>query len=236
MLISTKDLNGIRIAATDGEIGRIKDFYFDDLNWVVRYLVVDTGTWLTGRLVLLSPHALGRFDQSAGVLHMNLSKAQIEKSPPIESHLPVSRQYEVEYYRYYGWPTYWDGGAMWGMGGFPVIVPPSKSEIADRKLVYHRDEKHLQSIQSIAGYAIQTADGAIGNVLALMVDDRSWTVKDVVVEAGHWYSGKEILIPSDKVLRIAYEESKVYVSLTKEDIKRTSDNDLVGAAREKHGA
>ena len=138
MLISTKDLNGSGCAATDGGNRSYRGLILDDLNWVVRYLVVDTGTWLTGRLVLLSPHALGRFDQSAGVLHMNVPRLRSRRAHRFESHLPVSRsQYEVEYYRYYGWPTYWDGGAMWGMGGFPVIVPPSKSEIADRKLVYH---------------------------------------------------------------------------------------------------
>src|ERR1700685_1488469 len=114
MLHNTKELYGQKLAATDGEIGHVKDFYFDDKIWVIRYLVEDTGSWRTVRLVRISPHALGKLDPHDKTLHVKLPRKQIQDSPPIESHKPVSRQFEVEYYRYYGWPAYWDGGAMWG--------------------------------------------------------------------------------------------------------------------------
>ena len=113
MLQNTKELYRDKLSAIDGDIGQVKDFYFDDKTWMVRYLVVDTGNWLTGRLVLLSPHALGKLDQFEKTLHVKLDKKQIENGPAIESHLPVSRQYEAEYYRYYGWPVYWDTEAAW---------------------------------------------------------------------------------------------------------------------------
>ena len=53
MLRSMKDLENFTISATDGEIGHLKDFYFDDDAWVVRYLVVDAGSWLSSRKVLI---------------------------------------------------------------------------------------------------------------------------------------------------------------------------------------
>src|SRR5471030_1010338 len=109
MLQNIKELYGHKLAASDGEIGHVKDFYFDDKTWVIRYLVADTGTWLTGRQVLLSPYAFGSFDQNEKMLRVNLTKRQIENSPTIDAHRPVSRQYEENYYRYYGWPTYWQG-------------------------------------------------------------------------------------------------------------------------------
>ena len=123
MLQNIKQLYGDKLAAVDGEIGHVKDFYFDDESWAIRYLVVDTGSWLTGRLVLLTPHAFGKLDQSEKMLHIKLRKKQIEDSPSIESHKPVSRQFEIEYYGYYGWPPYWDGGGMSGMGPIPVALP-----------------------------------------------------------------------------------------------------------------
>src|SRR5471032_2362823 len=116
MLQNTAELYGFKLTASDGEIGHVKDFYFDDKTWVIRYLVADTGSWLSGRLVLISPHAFGTLDENKKTLHVALRKKQIENSPSPESHKPVSRQYEIEYFRYYGWPTYWEGGAMWGMG------------------------------------------------------------------------------------------------------------------------
>ncbi len=229
MLNNTKDLYGKKLAALDGDIGHVKDFYFDDKSWVIRYLVADTGSWLTGRLVLLSPHAFGKFDALENTLYLKLPKKRIEDSPSIESHRPVSRQYELEYYRYYGWPMYWEGSAMWGLGGFPVVLPPLKDELEAHLQHHHRDDKHLQSAQAVTGYAIQAEDGAIGHVTGLMVDDKSWAIRELVVETGHWYAGKEILISPNKVDKISYEESKVYVHLTRADIQQTAEHHLAHA-------
>jgi hypothetical protein len=204
----------------------VKDFYFDDESWVVRYLVADTGSWLMGRLVLLTPHAFGKLDQNEKTLHVKLHKKKIQDSPSIESHKPVSRQYETDYYAYYGWPAYWDGSAMWGIGGYPIILPPSKKEMELQKKFHHRDDKHLRSMQEVIGYNIQSVDEEIGHVSSFLVDDRSWAIHELVIETGHWFSGKEILIPTGKVKRISYEEAKVFVSLTKADIQQTAENDI----------
>jgi len=236
MLQNTKELYGHKLAASDGEIGRIKDFYFDDKTWVIRYLVADTGSWLSGRLVLITPHAFGRVDQDGKILGVNLTRRQIENCPPIESHKPVSRQYEIEYYRYYGWPTYWDGSGIWGMGGLPLVVPPSKDEMEAQQHHHHRDDKHLQSAHAVTGYHIQAADGTIGHVSGFLVDDRSWEIRKLAVEAGHWYSGKEFLISPDKIEHISYEESTVFVSLTKADIERTGVDEVVEAGAGNHQA
>jgi len=224
MLYNTKQLYNSKLAALDGEIGHVKDFYFDDENWVIRYLVADTGSWLPGRLVLLSPHAFGKFSESEKTLQIKLHKMQIQDSPSIELHKPVSRQYEIEYYGYYGWPAYWNGGGMWGLSGYPM--PLLKDEVKTYQKYKHRKDKHLRSAQEISGYNIQSVDGEIGHVSGFMVDDRSWAIRELVVETGHWYSGKEILMSPSKVKRISYEESKVFVSLTKEDIQQTVEHEI----------
>ena len=231
MLQNTKELYGHKLAALDGDIGQVQDFYFDDKTWVIRYLIADTGSWLTGRLVLLSPHSFAKLDQYEKTLHIKLHKTQIENSPSIESHQPVSRQYEVEYYQYYGWPAYWNGGAMWGLGGYPVLLPPSKDELAATAQHQHRADKHLQSMQAVIGYQIQATDGVIGQVSDFLVDDKSWSIRELAVETGHWYAGKEILIPTGKVERISYEDSTVFVNLSKADIQHTAKGHLVEADR-----
>ena len=233
MLQNINELYGHKLAASDGDIGHVKDFYFDDKIWVIRYLVADTGSWLTGRLVLLSPHAFGKFDQHEKTLHVKLLKKQIESSPPIESHMPISRQYEIAYHRYYGWPAYWNPGGIYGYGGYPVNLPPTKDEM-EVHLQGHDRDKHLQSAKAVTGYHIQTVDGAIGQVSGFMVDDKIWAIRELVVEAGHWYSGKEILISPGKIERISYQESEVFVTLTKEDIQRTGKNEVVKAGAGNH--
>lgn len=229
MILNTTSLIGKKLAATDGEIGHIKDFFFDDNNWTIRYLVVNTGSWLSSRLVLLAPHSFGAIDPDTGVLAINLRMKQIEDSPPIDTHKPVSRQYEIDYYRYYGWPVYWDGGGMAGLRGYPMEDSLSKVRI-DRQLhLHHGEDRHLRSLRAIAGYMIEATDGPIGAVSGLMVDDRSWVINDLVVDAGHWLPVKDVFVATRNVDRIAYEESAVFVSLTKEDIKRTAENEVVHA-------
>jgi sporulation protein YlmC with PRC-barrel domain len=227
MLQNIKELYGNSLAAFDGEIGQVKDFYFDDKTWAVRYLVADTGTWLSGRQVLLSPHAFGRWNRDGRSLLVNLTRKQIENSPSIELHKPVSRQFEEEYYSYYGWPAYWDGGAMWGLGDCPVFLPPTNAQKKAHLQQHAGDDKHLRSTHAITGYHIQTAEGPIGHVRSLMIDDKNWAIRELVVETGHWYSGKEILIPSSKIDRISYEESKIFVRLSKAEIQQTTEDDVV---------
>ena len=226
MLQNLKEIYGNKLAALDGDIGHVKDFYFDDENWVIRYLVADTGSWLTGRLVVLTPHAFGKLNQNEKTLHIKLHKKKIQDSPSIDSHKPVSRQYETEYYGYYGLPAYWNGDAIWGPINYPVVLPPTEKEMEIYKKYHHRDDKHLRSTQAVTGYHIQSVDGEIGHVSSFLVDDRSWEIREFVIETGHWYSGKEILIPPSKVERISYKESKVFVSLTKADIQQTAENDI----------
>lgn len=230
-----KQLYGRKLRASDGEIGHVQDFYFDDLTWAVRYVVVDTGTWLVGHQVLLSPHAFGplgfgRSNSDYGSLQVNLTRKQIADCPSIETHRPVSRQYEEEYYRYYGWPTYWEGGGMWGAAGFPTSPPtPIPANLMHHEPA-HRDEIHLRSAKAVTGYQIHTTDGQIGTVTSFNVEIWSWAIREVVVETGHWYAGKPVLILPEDIRRISYEDSTVFVNLTREDIRQTTKNDVAQPA------
>lgn len=222
MLRSVKKLFEDKLGATDGEIGHVKDFYFDDQNWAVRYLVADTGSWMPGRLVLISPHAFGDLYQGGRVLLVNLTRQQIENSPSIESHKPVSRQYEEEYHRYYGWPFYWQGDQLWGMSAFPVASTSSSrlpgeqsSAKGGRK---ESGDPHLRGAKAITGYQIQTADEVIGHVTDFVLDDENWVIQHVVVDTRHWLSGKRVMISPSHINRISWDESKVYVDLTKEAV------------------
>jgi uncharacterized protein YrrD len=250
MLRIIKQFYGEKLGTSEGDIGHIKDFYFDDQKWAVRYVVVDTGSWLSGPLVLLAPHAFCGLHQRGKVLLVNLTRQQIENSPSIETHKPVSRQYEEEYYRYYGWPSYWDGGGMWGMSDFPLILPPPQRTLptvilpppypllSTQAIVgggpHYGDDPHLRSTQVVSGYHIEASDGMIGHVTDFMMDDKSWAIRHLVVETGYWFSGKEVLISPSKIDRISYLESKVVVNLTKDTIRKAPECDILPVGAEDH--
>jgi hypothetical protein len=231
MLQSIKQLYGNKLGASDGDIGHVKDFYFDDRNWAVRYVVADTGNWLPERQVLLSPHAFDGSPPAGKTMLVNLTRKQIEDSPAMETHKPVSRQYEEEYHRYYGWPYYWEGDGLWGgMRGFPILeLPPRFSPQApagaDQKP--KSADTDLRSTQAVSGYHLQATDGIVGHVCDFMMDEKSWAINQLVIKTGHRFTGKEVQIPISQVERISYKESTVFVKLTKEAVEKSPEHRLV---------
>ena len=218
MPISLQKLCGRKLAASDGNIGRVDDFYFDDQRWAIRYVVADTGSWLPGRLVLISPYTFGHLDHCVPI---NLTRKQIEDSPATESHKPISRQYEERYHAYYQWPPYWNGGGLWGVGSYPAEPPPigAGEQTRPDAMSPAGNDPDLRSTRSVTGYDVQTSDGVIGQVTDFLVDEYGWMIRYVVVETGEWFSGHEIVISPKDVARISYEEAKIFVNLTKETIQ-----------------
>jgi hypothetical protein len=225
MLQSFKASYGKKLDALDGEIGHVKDFYFDDRNWTVRYVVADTGSWLTSRLVLLSPFALGDFNPVGKVLVVNLTRKRIEDSPLIEAHKPVSRQYEEQYYRYYGWPDTWVGGDMLDANSFPVLPVLPKKLHGEGKTAAPPGpagpDAHLRSAKAVTGYHLQAGDGITGHVCDFLMDGKSWTIKQLVVKTGHRFTGREVLVSTGKIDRISYETSTMFVNLTTQEVEKS---------------
>ena len=229
-MINLKKIVGHKLSASDGDIGHVKDFFFDDKTWAIRYLVADTGNWLPGRLVLLSPYSFGGFDQAEKKLDVNLTRNQIENSPPIDSQRPVSRQFEENYYGYYGVPAYWQGGMTWGASDHPVTGRWTTGESFGPHEYGRWDDIHLRSAKAVHGYKIHALEGEIGTVNGFLADDRKWLIRELVIETGHWYSGKETTICASKVSRISFEDKQVFVNLTKAEIQLAAEKEAVRPA------
>ncbi len=166
------------------------------------------------------------------VLCANLTRKQIEDSPSNEEHKPLSRQYEEEYYRYYGWPYYWQGGALWGMSGFPILELPAESLPSEPATSGDRHagqgaDAHLRSTHAVNGYHVEASDGTIGHICDFMMDDQSWAIRQLVIKTGHRFSGQEVQILTSTVDRISYDESTVFVNLTAETIEQNPARHLV---------
>lgn len=217
MLTSLKGIVGAKLGATDGHIGHVKDFYFDDQDWAVRYIVADTGNWISGRQVLISPHALGTVDAKEKILNISLTRQQIENSPPVELHKPVSRQYEEEYYRYYNWPFYWQGGALWGISDFPMAppIPPVDMPPKTRPSRRTGPDAHLRSAIGVIGYHVQGTDDEFGRVVDFLMDDETWAIDDVVIDTGNWLAGRKVLISPFEIERISWADSHIVVAASR---------------------
>ncbi len=220
MLSKAKTLKGYKLDSLDGEIGKVEEFYFDDHHWTIRYLVANTGNWLPGRQVLISPHAMVAVIKEKQQITIDLTKKQIEDSPSLESDKPVSRQFELSYYGYYRWPEYWAGPNMWGP--YPYIVHER-----DKRREPTQGEKtwdpHLRSTHVVSGYHIQAADGEVGHVEDFIIDDETWAIRYLIINTHNWWPGKKLLISPKWIERVSWDESKVFVNLTREAIKRSPE-------------
>src|ERR1039457_1649289 len=220
MLINVKTLKGFTLDSLNGDIGNVKEFYFDDYHWTIRYLVADTGNWYTDRQVLISPHALVEVVREKEQITVNLTKKQIEESPPLDSDKPVSRQFEEAYYGYYGWPMYWDGPNIWG--AYPEVV---------RDIDYTREilqaenkwDSHLRSTNDVNSYNIEAIDGEIGHVDDFIIDDQTWAIRYLVVNTHKWWPGKKVLISTQWIDRVSWTDSKVFIDLHRETIKQSPE-------------
>ena len=250
MLRNTDDLQGYAIQATDGPIGHVKDFYFDDQKWVVRYLVVDTGTWLSSREVLVSPMALGKANGSDKMLPASMTKEQVKNSPDIDTNKPVSRQHEIEQLNYYGYPYYWGGTSLWGGEMGPNMIMPGyegraevalpvrgESEIAQelaRADARKEDDPHLRSCKAVMGHHIHATDGDIGHVQSLLVDEETWAIRYLVVDTSNWWMGHKVLIVPQWVDSISWEDAKVSVSLSRQAVQDAPVYDPAQPLERKH--
>lgn len=210
MVRSARNLQKLEIAATDGLIGSVADVLFDDERWVVRYLVVDTGSWLPGRRVLISPNSVVQTEWDAQRLVLSISRDQVEHSPHVDTHKPVSRQHEVDHLNYYGYPHYWVSPEVWA----PVAIPETSATDAGTPA-----DPNLRSAAEVFGYAIRATDGELGHVDDLLLEDVSWAVRYLVVDTSNWWFGRHVLMAPEWITDINWPERHVAVDLTREAVK-----------------
>ena len=236
MLRSMNDLANYAIRATDGTIGHVKDFYFDDESWVVRYFVVDTGAWLSHRKVLISPIAIGHPNWVERVLYASLTTEQVRNSPDIDTERPVSRQHEMTHLRYYGYPYYWGGTGLWGgvddpsmmlMTGYDGFVPTPRSQPTEAEkawasaeaALHETDDPHLRSCNAVTGYHVEATDGGIGHVQGMLVDEDNWAIRYLVVDTSNWWLGHQVLVAAQSIQDVSWSEETVSVNLTRQAVK-----------------
>ncbi|MGA3141637.1 MAG: PRC-barrel domain-containing protein [Verrucomicrobiota bacterium] len=225
MLNKVKTLEGYKLDSLDGEIGKVKEFYFDDRHWTIRYLVAETGTWLADRQVLISPYALVAVNNEERNIAIDLTKKQIEDSPSLDSDKPVSRQFEEAYLGFYGLPVYWDGPYSWGAYPYFVRDQEARNREQWRKPIKGVKgwDPHLRSTYGVSGHHIQTLDGELGHVEDFIIDDETWAIRYLIIDTHNWWPGKKVLVSPQWIERVSWGERKVFVNLSRETIKQSPE-------------
>lgn len=215
MLRSLKPLRQYIILASDGSIGRVHDFYFNDDSWKVRYLVAKTGSWLTGRKVLISTSSLGKADWGAHTFAVALTRKQIRHSPSINTDEPVSRQQEIKLHEHYGWPHYWIESPL-------AVSPPLTQTASDAAMskpaTRGKGNPHLRSVHEVTGYRVHASDGDLGRVKDFIVNDADWIIRYLVIDLSVWMPTKKVLLSPPWLGGINFRQRRVTVNISQESV------------------
>lgn len=224
MQLSISSTIGYAIRATDGDLGKVDEFYFDDQTWTIRYIVAETGNWLSGRKVLISPIAFGKPEIESRTFSVNLTCAQVRSSPDIDTKRPIHRQHEIELHEYYQWPWRGDYGGTFGTTPLPLSADEAILEQEDATSK-RGDDPHLRSTRQVIGYHIHATDGEIGHVEDFLVDDENWTIRFLVVDTRNLLPGKKVLLSPQWINRVEWADSSVYFVLPRESVENSPEFD-----------
>jgi hypothetical protein len=225
MMFAISALEGGTVEASDGEVGTVKDILFDDEAWRIRWVVVDTGTWLTGRKVLIHPSAIEPLDLKSQrrlpmmgavgeiTLSVRLTKRQIEASPPVSENAPLSQQVESQLYEFYGWDQAW-GASYFGAGETALLSTPSYVA-----RVATDEGLDLRSVKTVIDAHVHATDGDIGHAENLLADDVRWDVRYLIVATSNWWFGKHVLLSPYAVDRVGWSDSEIYLNVTRDQVK-----------------
>lgn len=229
-----QELRGCTIHATDGLIGHVTDCYFDDQHWVLRYLIVETGSWLASRKVLISPYSIGRSRWTDGTLAVAITREQVRHSPEIDTDQPVSRQQELRYLQHYGYPYYWLGAGFWGSAAFPGAMLTgvgyegsgaqylaAQAQAVPEEAAAHSTagDPHLRSGNALLRYHIEASDGGLGQVKDLLFEPDNWAIRYLIVETSNWWHGHQVLLPPQWIAELSWPDAVITVTVRREDVR-----------------
>lgn len=224
MLVSENEVYRYSIDTSDGEKGVLKQLYFDDEHWTIRYLVVDTHKWIPGRKVLLSPLSINKLDHENEAISVSLTSDEVKDSPDIDTEQPIARKHEMEINRHFSWPYYWVGTGAWGSGMYPKPfmaedIVEDESPLQSSK----EEENHLRSTKEISGYHIHAVDGEIGHVKDFIFDEETWKLRYFIIDTRNLLPGKEVLLSTEWITDIHWHDRTVQVDVKKEDIRNAPE-------------
>jgi hypothetical protein len=202
MLFLTKEMKGTTIEASDGKLGKLVDFLFDDREWNIKSLVVDAGTWLNSRRVTLPPDLIRHKDWADHRLMITgLTRDQVVKSPNVETHVAVGEPTNLETATIVDWGLYW------------IQILDHPWQVAD--------DPHIRNTEEMINYHLHETDGRIGHLVDFLIDDESWKIRFIEADTRRWLLGKRVLVAPGRVEKIDGENRTVHINLTRHALEHS---------------
>lgn len=244
MLFAITGLLGCPVRTEDGDAGTVKDYLFDDRNWRIRWMVVDTGAWLPGRKILIHPSAIeplvippstGGLGMGPGVdrpvVSVALTQNEIKASPDASEDEPVTQQMEDRLYDHYSRDPIW-GATIFGTNAIspPISAPPLVADPRRHGKIetgpHPGDgDSHLRSAASVKGYHVEATNGEIGHVENFLIDDADWSVRYLLIATRNWWPGKHVQLAPNTVEAFDWMRKHIALNVTREQVQSSPEWD-----------
>ncbi len=173
--------------------------------------------------------AVNKSDQLAKLLPVSITREQVKSSPGVDTHMPVSRQHEIDLSGYYGYTPYWIHDDLWGSESYANPFWAAEARRAgwhpyygetrtQHNLSRGSDDPHLQSANKLTSYQVHASDGTIGHVRDMFIEYHTWAVRYLVVETGHWWHRDRVLIPPTWINKVDCDASEFKTARTRQAI------------------
>ncbi|MFO0752157.1 MAG: hypothetical protein U0411_02375 [Thermodesulfovibrionales bacterium] len=205
------------VVSGEGDAGTVREFYFDDDVWAIRYIAVNADGWLPGRKLLLSPLALKSSDWEVPKLAVPFTRAELKATPAIGLDAPVTRRHQIDLYVYYGWLPYWLEAEYYN-----VSPPPAQVESQQSPDEEQAADPHLFGSQEMIEFRIEALDGDVGHIEDFIMDEDDWIIHYLVVALDdpnpEVESPKSVLISTEWIQKAVRSEERIYVNLDRERV------------------
>jgi hypothetical protein len=119
---------------------------------------------------------------------------------------------------------------MPGYAGFVstphVVQSEAEKDYEQAEAARHRDDDpHLRSWKKVMGYHIQATDGDIGHVQDLLVDEKTWAIRYIIVDTSNWWLGHQVLIAPQQISDVRWSDATVSLKLTQQALKEAPPYD-----------
>jgi hypothetical protein len=233
MSTSLEKLHGSTVVGLDGDVGTIARFLLQLNPWVVRYIVIETGSWWAGKEVLISPWSIAPGSVAGERIALSLTREQVRNSPSYDPTEALTREHEDALLGYYGYPAYWGGPLLWGP--VPAATPGAPPDPGLRTGLPDSDAAAVELLdpptadladsQQVLGTHLHATDGDVGHVDDLLVESDTWQVRYLVIDTNNWWIGRHVLIAPEWIENFEWPDHKLRVAVDRAAIKGAPEYD-----------
>lgn len=207
-------LTNLNIHATDGEIGKLKDLYFND-NWELQFIIVDTRKWLPGKKALLPFYVQEEINLEEEYIKVDRDKETIRQSPKAPEDNELISSYQGAVLDYFGWNSYKEnavldsdhGPVTTGDGKLQNTNVPPEPDLAAPDI----STDNLRSMEEFMSFKVHAKDGKIGIVDNIILTEDG-KIQYLVVNSNESYVENSLyLYRTDQVTSVDWFEEDLYL-------------------------